>query len=96
MITAVLLVGLLGCNHDKKALIMEKVAERTVVYRSKKLADCRNTLIQEASVIVDSLLLQEARLQLNDSLSRSKPTKPYKPLPVPPIDSEAVLPIFKQ
>jgi hypothetical protein len=47
-------------------------------------------------VIVDSLLLQEARLQLNDSLSRSKPTKPYKPLPVPPIDSEAVLPIFKQ
>lgn len=95
MWVAMLLLSLAACNQDKKALIAEKVAERTVAYRIKKMSECRNTMIQEASVMVDSLLLMEARMQLNDSLSRSKPSKPFKPTPVPPIDTQSVQPIFK-
>lgn len=93
---ALVLLCLAACNQDKRAFIAEKVAERTVAYRIKKMSECRNAMVQEASVMVDSLLLLEARTQLNDSLSRSKPNKPFKPAPVPPIDTQSIQPIFKQ
>jgi hypothetical protein len=87
---------LLSCANDKRETIMQKASERTLTYRLKKTAECRNTLLREASSIVDSLLLTEARLQMNDSLARARPFKPAKPVSILPIDSQIVQPFFKQ
>lgn len=83
-----------GCGPDQEAIVRQKVEERTSVFRAKKSAECREKLFMAAEKMVDSLLLAEAQQQLRDSLSRSRPGRPLKPLPVPPIDSLTVKPLF--
>jgi len=63
---------------------------------AKKTSECRDKLLQEAGEMADSILLSEARMDLRDSLGRQRPGRPVKPLPVPPIDSLAVKPLFDQ
>ena len=85
-----------GCGPDKEAIILEKVAERVEVFRAKKNAECRQALLSDAEQIVDSLLLEEAMMELSDSLARSRPGRPSKPAFLPPIDSLPVKPLFQQ
>jgi hypothetical protein len=86
--------GLSGCTRDQESIVQQKVAERTSVFRAKKSAECREKLFLAAEKMVDSLLLTEAQQELRDSLSRSRPGRPLKPLPVPAIDSLTVKPLF--
>lgn len=83
-----------GCGPDREAIVREKVAERVTAFREKKKAECREETYQKAERIVDSLLLEEAKMALNDSLARLRPGKPAKPAPLPPIDSAPVAPLF--
>jgi len=83
-----------GCKRDQEAIVRQKVEERTSVFRAKKSAECREKLLLVAETMVDSLLLTEAQQELRDSLSRMRPGRPMKPVPVPPIDSLAVKPLF--
>lgn len=90
------LAAVVSCNRDNQAVIGQKVAEKVQAFRDKKNRECRASLLAEAEQIADSLLLAEAKMQLEDSLVRFRPTRPVKPAPVPPIDSLSVQPIFKQ
>ena len=85
-----------GCGPDKEAVVQEKVAERVTAFRVKKTVECRQALLSEAEQIVDSLLLEEAKIELMDSLTRSRPGRPHRPAPLHPIDSLAVKPLFGQ
>lgn len=86
--------ALSGCAPDQEAIVRQKVEERTRIFRAKKTAECREKLFMAAEKMVDSLLLSEAQQELQDSLSRSRPGRPLKPVPVPPIDSLTVKPLF--
>lgn len=100
--TRLALIGMLvcgawsACGDPKAEIVEQKVSEAMRKLREKKTAECRATLLQEAEKIVDSLLLAEAQIDLADSLARARPQKPARPLPVPPIDSLQVKPIFEQ
>jgi len=83
-----------SCERDKEAVVREKVAERVNAFERKKREDCREALMQQAERTVDSLLLAEAQSALSDSLTRSRPGRPFQPASVPPIDSLKVQPIF--
>ena len=86
---------LVSCHEDRDKIIAEKVAERLEEYRKKKMDDCLQNLYEKAEKLVDSLLLEEAKEALQDSLSKMKPFKPLQPPDVLPIDSEEVKPIFQ-
>lgn len=83
------------CKSDKNMTVREKVAERITSFREKKMRECNVSLFNEAEKIVDSILLSEAMMELNDSLIRLRPIKPSKPDPLQPLDSLLVAPIFK-
>lgn len=88
--------GIWACGPDRATLIGQKVSERVEAFRAKKKGECTAALLQRAEHLADSLLLAEAEAALNDSLSRTRPNRPAKPLPLPPIDSLKVQPIFRQ
>ena len=92
--TALLLCAV-ACGPDKEQIVAAKIAERVTDFRKKESAKCRDALLRDAESIVDSLLLEEARAALGDSLAALRPFKPPKPAPVPPIDSLSVAPIFQ-
>lgn len=85
-----------ACGPDKQTVIQQKVDGRVAEFVKKKKEECRISLLDQAEKIVDSLLLAEAQLQLRDSLNRARPFKPVEPVPVPPIDSAEIKPIFKK
>ncbi len=86
----------MACGADKEKIVTEKIAERVSAFRTKKSAECRETLLYEAEHIVDSLLLEEAKAGLSDSLSSLRPFKPLQPAPVPAIDSFPIAPLFNK
>ena len=51
-------------------------------------------LLEDAERLADSLLLEEARAEVLDSLNRARPLRPPIPAPLDPIDSATVHPIF--
>lgn len=83
-----------ACQTDKSEIIQKQVAERVTKYRAEQLTEHRQKLLDEASRMVDSLLLDEARTKLQDSLGHVRPFKPGKPEAIPPIDSAVVKPLF--
>lgn len=94
LLIAIVLLGLISCGPDKQMVINEKVSERVNSFRAKKLKECQASLLQEAEKIADSLLLEEAERELNDSLIRMRPFKPVQPPPLLPIDTLKVSPLF--
>jgi len=89
------LVWLAGCTGDNDKVVQARVSERVVAFRTKKMEECRVALISDANKHVDSLMLQDARDQLGDSLLNRRPSKPFKPAPIAPIDSLTVKPVFE-
>lgn len=85
-----------GCGVDKAQIVQEKVSERVTAFHKRKNEECRERLLQTAERTVDSLLLFEAQVALNDSLARKRPHRPYQPPAVPPIDTLTVTPIFSR
>lgn len=86
----------IACTENKDRLIASKVGERVEEFRKKKSEECRQSLLSRAEKKVDSLLLAEAQQVLQDSLGRLRPFRPGQPPAVPPIDSAAVKPLFRQ
>jgi hypothetical protein len=93
---SVLIGSLLSsCTYDKEARIRQKIEASTSAFRTKKLQECRENLLAAAERRADSLLLEEARQLLRDSLTYHKPFRPLQPPDILPIDSAAVEPIFQ-
>ncbi len=95
LLWAAALCGLMGCGPDKEEIIQKKISERVTEFRTKKSKECIDGLLADAEKIVDSLLLEEAKQQLNDSLMRMRPSRPLQPVDVPAIDSATVAPIVR-
>ncbi len=84
-----------SCGGDQEMIVQEKVAERVLIFKAKKSAECLEALLQSAEHTVDSLLLTEAQNALNDSLARLRPGRPFQPAAILPLDSLTVKPIFE-
>jgi hypothetical protein len=95
ILSVVLLLCPTACGPDKEQIVAEKIAERVSDFRKKESMKCRAALLRDAESIVDSLLLEEARAALGDSLAALRPFKPPKPALIPAIDSLSIAPIFK-
>ena len=95
LVAGIVLAGS-GCQSDKTEIIAEKVKARVDEFVKTKREECRVSLMEEAEKVVDSLLLQEAQYGLRDSLNRTKPSAPFPPSEVPPIDSLEIKPIFEK
>jgi hypothetical protein len=87
------LVAFADCGTDKQKIIGEKVAERVESFRAKRMAECKESLLRDASRIADSLILEQAKAELTDSI-HVPPIKPPRPAPLLPIDTLEVAPIF--
>lgn len=92
----VLVCVLWSCGNRQEARIQREIREKTTAFRIKKSAECQESLLSKAERLADSLLLAEAKQQLEDSLMRTRPFRPAKPATIPPIDSLQVKPIFPQ
>lgn len=91
------LLFLPACRRGQEALVQARIAERVDAFRAKYEAQCREDLLREAEVTVDSLLLQEAERALLDSLARGRPAKPFQPGRLAPLDTvKTVKPLFDQ
>jgi hypothetical protein len=83
-----------SCDSDNSKIIQEQVAARVQKFRLEKTSEHQLRLLEEASLKVDSFLLNEARQNLLDSLGNIRPIKPAKLELIPPIDSATVKPLF--
>lgn len=95
ILSVLLLLSSVACGTDKEQIVAAKIAERVSDFRKKESLKCRVALLRDAESIVDSLLLEEAKAALGDSLAALRPFKPAKPALVPAIDSLSIAPIFK-
>jgi hypothetical protein len=93
---AVLATGLPACGKRKARMVEAVVSERVSAFQQKQRALCRENLLIEAGELVDSMLLAEAQAALRDSLARTRPGAPPRPVPLPPIDTAVVKPLFDQ
>ncbi|MCS6930436.1 MAG: hypothetical protein NZM43_13185 [Saprospiraceae bacterium] len=83
-----------SCGSDKDRIVEEKVAEQLADFRKRETEKCRQALLVEAERMVDSLLLAEAIVEIEDSIRNARPPKPIKPPLMEPFDSFPVRPIF--
>lgn len=80
---------------DRKAMMRAEVDRRLAEFRKDKLKTCREELIKTATLEVDSLLIERARLNKNDLVKPAIPEKPSTPEILSPLDSSPVQPILE-
>ncbi|MEO0007106.1 MAG: hypothetical protein RJA20_1302 [Bacteroidota bacterium] len=83
-----------GCQEDRSAIVKQKVQERVAEFREKQRVICRMALYEKAGRMADSILIAEAKQEVQDSLGRLRPFRPSQPPDVLPIDSARVAPLF--
>lgn len=80
---------------DKEAAIEEKVQERLSNYKHIISQKCRKAILEEASAMADSIILERAKI-LKDSIERpEKPDRPEKPEVLEIKDSLTLAPLFE-
>ena len=83
-------------SAEVEALIHKNAEERLESFRRIKMERCRESILEEATRVVDSLLIVEARLEKDSS---GRPVKPVRP-PRPDIrqlqDSSPVKPLLSE
>ncbi len=89
-----------ACSQDKdnavrEQVIQQQVEERVERYKIEKLNSCRQKVLKRAGVIVDSILLVEARLKRDTSGKPPIPDKPELPNIVPIKDTLPIRPFFR-
>lgn len=102
--SVVLFAGLIlfisGCQKeaqiDRKTFIQQKVEERLADHRKIRIAACRDRYLQDATKLVDSLLIERARMEKDTIGKPPKPVKPTRPHLLSPLDSTPVKPLFEK
>ncbi|MDZ4678797.1 MAG: hypothetical protein SH848_21340 [Saprospiraceae bacterium] len=80
----------------RQAAIEQEVARKLEVFRKIKEQNCRDEVLTAASLIADSLIIANARMQLDTTFKPPKPFKPEQPTLQTLIDSVPVKPLFKE
>lgn len=93
---ALILLGLAFQNPTSKSeIIREKVKTSVLNFKMAQLKDCEDRILEKAGNIVDSLLIERARLQKDTISKPPRPNKPDKPNQISPKDSTPVGPLFQ-
>ncbi|MEM1218893.1 MAG: hypothetical protein AAGH79_08270 [Bacteroidota bacterium] len=79
----------------KGQLIRERLDSRVQKYRTDAARRCLEDLLEEATVFVDSVLIEEARRRIDTIQKPDKPFKPDRPEAVPGRDSLPVAPLLQ-
>ena len=86
-------------NEDAEAvqaMIEETLQERLKNYREIRAKACRSKVLEAATSIVDSILIDEARMKKDTLLKPRKPEKPVKPAIKTIIDTVPIAPFLKK
>lgn len=95
-------VAVSGCEGEtnrsevRQAAIEREVARKLETFRKIKDQNCRDEVLTAASLIADSLIIANARMQLDTTFKPPKPFKPEQPTLQTLIDSVPVKPLFKE
>jgi len=93
----IILLGFMACTDpEREAAIIEDLVEEGVAkYKLEKKMACRSKLLEEADVIVDSLLLSVAFYEKVDTFVKPiRPTRPLNPERWPERDTSSIGPLF--
>lgn len=97
----VLVASFSSCGNDERdeaaiqVAIQEALNAKIAKYESARMRSCQEDIWDEANIIVDSILLMEAR-ESRDSLGKPpRPEKPEKPEIKTIIDSLPIEPLLK-
>ncbi len=102
IIAIVLLATISSCVQERrseariKTLMETKVAEEVEDFRKKQLASCRERILEKASRLADSIILERAlTITIIDTLDRPiPPDRPVRPPIRSPKDTSPVAPFF--
>ncbi|NUO02107.1 MAG: hypothetical protein HUU01_15995 [Saprospiraceae bacterium] len=100
VLASLIFAALNACQSEANRLearqmaIDQEVARKLEVYRKIKEQNCRDEVLTAASLIADSLIIANARMQLDTTLKPPKPFKPEPPTLQTLIDSVPVKPLF--
>lgn len=90
-----------GCQSEeekaalRQAYLQQQLDRRIVEFKDLLSSQCRERALTEASRLADSMLILEARLELDTTGRPAKPDKPDKPELKTLLDSTAVKPFFR-
>jgi hypothetical protein len=78
----------------KPELIRQKVDEKVDIFIRVHRKECQERVLEKASAIVDSMLIERVRSSRDTINKPPKPLKPEKPDPLSPMDSMDIHPLF--
>lgn len=90
-----------SCREDNsqkeaiEALVLQTIEDRLQQYQNLRFKKCREDLLEVASVMADSLLLEEARRSRDTTDKPPVPVKPEQPEIVEVEDTTPVAPFLK-
>ncbi len=93
-------LGLGGCyerpkSKTKAQVMQERLDGRIERWHQLQMKNCRDAVTEEATAIVDSTFLADARLKRDTSDIPDVPGRPDRPEFVPPEDSVPVAPLLE-
>lgn len=78
------------------APVKERVQDKLRRYKANHAKKCYERALTEAARLADSLMLEYARTKLDTAAIPPLPEKPQKPKVLPPKDSQALQPLFRE
>ncbi len=90
---------LCGCNRKpaktKEQVMQERLTERIDRWKTDMDKKCRKEVEDKATVLTDSTIIANAKLNRDTSFHNLIPGRPTRPDYKPPMDSVPVVPILK-
>ena len=94
----ILFLGLLSCasatHVDIDAVIEEKVQERLDEFREVIMKRCQDKALEEAGLLADSIIIEQARLKKDTTERPPRPLRPDQPEVMTLEDSLELAPLF--
>ena len=92
----ILMVSCQVDQGDRHAMIQELVDKKLKDFRSGKIKSCYEEIEKVATIEVDSILIEKARLAKEQLIKPAIPEKPQIPEIKTPFDDSPVEPIIKE
>ena len=86
-----------GKETAVERLMREAIQEKTSAYWEKERAKCKDQALKRANFVVDSILIERAKLtNLDTFIKPPKAPRPIKPIVLEPKDTSAIAPLVKE